>query len=124
MKVAVVGSRSIGPECAAMLEEYIPAGCSEVISGGAAGVDTQARAYAVRRNIKLTEFLPDYKSFDRMAPIIRNSEIVSAADYVLIFWDGSSKGSMNVIMTCIKTNKPYQVVLCKQKKNAASGQEG
>ncbi|MDR0248776.1 MAG: DUF2493 domain-containing protein [Oscillospiraceae bacterium] len=112
MKVAVVGSRSLGREYYRLLEEHIPAECSEVISGGAAGVDRLAREYAESRNISLVEFLPDYKSYERSAPIVRNAEIVARADLVLIFWDGCSKGSRNVIMTCINTHKPYRVILC------------
>lgn len=48
MKIAVVGSRSLNVSC---LEDFIPSDVDEIVSGGAAGVDTCAREYA-RRNGK------------------------------------------------------------------------
>ena len=45
---------------------------TEIVSGGAKGVDSLAREYAERKGIKLTEFIPEYKSYGRAAPIVRN----------------------------------------------------
>ena len=42
MKVAVIGSRNL---TVANLEKYLPAGVTEIVSGGARGVDTSAREY-------------------------------------------------------------------------------
>ncbi len=67
MKVAVIGS---------------------IVSGGAAGVDTSARAYALSHNLKLTEFLPEYQKYGRAAPLKRNLSIIEYSDLVLAFWDG------------------------------------
>ncbi len=111
MKIAVVGSRHLGMECYPLIEKHIPKGCSEIISGGAVGIDTVSEKYAKDNDLKLTLFNPDYGKFDRSAPIIRNAEIVAAADFVLIIWDGKSRGSLNVIMTCMDINKPFQVVI-------------
>lgn len=43
MKVAVIGSRGL---TVCHLEKYLPEGTAEIVSGGAKGVDTCARAYA------------------------------------------------------------------------------
>ena len=56
MKVAVIGSRSLTVQ---KLEEYLPQGVTEIVSGRAKGIDTCAREYALREGLKLTEFLPD-----------------------------------------------------------------
>ena len=40
MKVAVIGSRGL---CVPDLEKYLPAEVTEIISGGAKGVDTSAK---------------------------------------------------------------------------------
>lgn len=90
MKVAVVGSRGLMPSDEEMAEHL--SGAGEIVSGGAAGVDTCAAAYAARHGLTLTEFLPDYARYGRAAPIVRNREIVDHADRVVVFWDGSSKG--------------------------------
>lgn len=115
MKVAVIGSRSLDESCYGLIGQNLPSGCSEIISGGARGIDAMAEKYAAENNLRITVIRPDYESFDKAAPLIRNSSIVSRADFVLILWDGSSRGSLNVIMTCMKTNKPYKLVLVKKK---------
>ena len=111
MRVAVVGSRSLGGRCYEVLEEHVPAGASEIISGGASGADSLAERYALEHELPMTVIRPDYKTYDRQAPLIRNSQIVAESDFTLILWDGASRGSLNVIMTCIRTNKPFKVIL-------------
>ena len=108
MKIAIVGSRGIDNVDVA---KYVSQN-DEIVSGGAKGVDICAANYAKEHSIKLTEFLPDYARYGRGAPIKRNSEIVDYADKVIIFWDGSSKGSRSVINYAKKIGKPYEVVLC------------
>ena len=61
MKVAVIGSRGLAVND---LGKYLPAGTTEIISGGAKGIDTCARNYALSHNIKLTEFRPNMKNTD------------------------------------------------------------
>ena len=61
--------------------------------------------------MKLTEFLPQYERFGRAAPIVRNKEIVNYADKVLVFWDGSSKGTLSVIKYAQKIGKPIEVTV-------------
>ena len=71
MKVAVIGSRSI---TAYPLEEVIPPETTEIISGGARGVDALAREYALAHGIPLTEILPDYAQYGKGAPLRRNKK--------------------------------------------------
>ena len=108
MKIAIVGSRGIDNIDVA---KYVSPD-DEIVSGGAKGVDICAANYAKEHNLKLTEFLPNYALYGRGAPIKRNYEIVDYADKVIIFWDGSSKGSLSVINYAKKIGKPYEVVLC------------
>ena len=58
MRVAVIGSRGLEIE---NIGEYLPKNTSEIVSGGAKGVDNCAKEYAIKHNIKLTEFLPNYR---------------------------------------------------------------
>ena len=82
MRVAVIGSRGLSvPD----LGLYLPEGTDEIVSGGAKGVDTSAREYAQANGIRLTEYLPDYQSFGRSAPLKRNMTIIEHADLVLAF---------------------------------------
>ncbi len=89
MKVAIVGSRSLSVED---LSPYLPKETSEIVSGGARGVETCARNFARENNLKLKEFLPEYARYGKSAPLKRNLQIIDYADLVIAFWDGSSRG--------------------------------
>ena len=106
MKVAVIGSRNLTIDD---LGRYLPAETTEIVSGGARGVDTSAREYAMANSIRLTEFLPEYEKYKKGAPLKRNLQIIEYADMVVAFWDGKSKGTKFVIDTCNKTGKEVVV---------------
>ena len=106
MKVAVIGSRNLRVDD---LGKYLPDDVTEIVSGGARGVDISAREYALANDIKLTEFLPEYDKYGRGAPLRRNITIIEYADLVLAFWDGSSHGTKYVIDNCKKRGVPVKV---------------
>ena len=107
MKVAIVGSRGLEIED---FTPYLPPDVTEIVSGGAKGIDQCAAAYAHDHGLKLTEYKPDYRRFGRGAPLKRNLEIVDYADFVLIVWDGASRGSRYVIQACETIGKPHRIV--------------
>ncbi len=111
MKVAVIGSRSIRVKD---LKKYLPENTTEIVSGGAKGVDTCAREYAFNNKLILTEFLPEYKKYGKKAPLIRNNLIVDYSDKVIAFWDGKSHGTKYVIDFCIQNNKKLTVYIPKR----------
>lgn len=106
MKVAVVGSRDL---LVGDLSQYLPKETTEIVSGGARGIDRCAARYAREKGLKLTEFLPNYEVYGRSAPIRRNVQIIEYADMVLAFWNGRSRGTKFVIETCRKKGKPIQI---------------
>ena len=106
MRIAVIGSRNLHVND---LGKYLPEGVTEIISGGARGIDTDARSYALQHGIKLTEILPEYQKYGRGAPIRRNISIIEHADLVLAFWDGRSHGTKFVIDTCRDRGIPIKV---------------
>ena len=83
MKVAVIGSRNLR---IINLKKYLPDDTTEIVSGGARGVDQSAREYAYDNNIPLKEFFPNYEKYGRLAPLKRNILIIEYADKVLAFW--------------------------------------
>lgn len=107
MKIAIIGSRSLTVE---NISDFISDQCTEIVSGGASGVDACAADFARKRGVRLTEFLPIYERYGRAAPIVRNKEIVEYADEVIAFWDGKSRGTLSVINYCKKTGKPCRVI--------------
>lgn len=106
MKIAVIGSRGLHVN---NLEKYLPKNTTEIVSGGAIGIDTCAKNYALSHKIKLTEFLPEYEKYGRSAPLKRNLQIIAYAYEVLAFWDGESHGTKYVIENCKKQNKQVKI---------------
>jgi hypothetical protein len=96
--VGVVGSRSMTscPALVARLDALLAAGeLGQVVSGGAAGVDTLAASWALRNLVPLVELRPDYATHGAGATHVRNAEIVHRAGLVLVVWDGVSKGTLS-----------------------------
>lgn len=112
MRTAIIGSRNLHIN---NLEQYIPDDITEIISGGAKGIDTCAREYSITHNIKLTEFLPEYQKYGKSAPLKRNITIIQNADMVLAFWDGHSKGTKFVIDHCKKYKVPIKIIILENK---------
>ena len=106
MKTAVIGSRGIVID---NLQDYLPEGTTEIVSGGAKGVDTCAREFALANGITLTEFKPEYNRYGRCAPLKRNITILEYADVVLAFWDGKSRGTKFVMDACRERGIPLEV---------------
>lgn len=97
VRVAIVGSRDYAD--LRRVAEYVKTLPSDtvIVSGGAVGVDTTAAVAARKRGLIVEEYLPNYALYGRHAPIIRNGDIVSHADFIAAFWDGKSRGTKNTI---------------------------
>ena len=106
MKLAVVGSRGIE---SFDLSPLIPPETTEIISGGARGIDTAAARYARENGLPLREFLPEYEKYGRRAPLVRNAQIVEACDQVLAIWDGRSGGTMYTVRLAQSMGKPVRL---------------
>lgn len=108
MKVAIVGSRNIKVE---NLNQFLPDRVTEIVSGGAKGIDACAKNYAVKNGIVYTEFLPEYQKYKKYAPIKRNMQIAEYADFVIAFWNGKSRGTKFIIDYCNQKNKLVRVII-------------
>ena len=108
--VAVVGSRGVKicAELARRLAELEP---TEVVSGGAAGVDALAAAWARAHGVPLTELRPDYAAHGPMAAThVRNAEIVKRAALVLVVWDGKSKCTLSTLRAARRLGRPCELL--------------
>ena len=74
----------------------------EIVSGNAKGADSLGELYAAKKNIKLAKFPADWKAHGKAAGAIRNREMAEYADSCIVFWDGISRGSKNMIETATK----------------------
>ena len=111
MKIAIIGSRGLHVND---LEKYLPENVTEIVSGGARGIDSDARAYAQAHGIPLKEFLPEYEKYGRSAPLKRNLLIIEYDDVVLAFWDGQSRGTKYVIDRCRKIGAEVRIYIMDQ----------
>lgn len=108
MKLAVIGSRNFPT---IRLADYIPSHVTEIVSGGARGIDREAKAFAAENHIPLREFLPDYRKYGRGAPLKRNEEIAAYADEALAFWDGQSRGTAHTVSLFKSLGKKVTVII-------------
>lgn len=112
MKVAVVGSRTFNDF--ALLRKTLDTlypNISLIVSGGAKGADSFAERYAKEEGISTLIFKPDWKTHGKAAGFIRNKDIVEAADMVIAFWDGISKGTKNSMDHAEKMGKKLITVM-------------
>lgn len=87
-----------------------------IVSGGADGVDSCARDYAINHNYKYKEFKARWDLYGKSAGPKRNQEmcdyIIKQHDFgMIIFWDGQSKGTLNDINLAKDLNIPHRIIL-------------
>lgn len=98
MKTIIAGSRSVQNQShllAAISRARLP--ISEVVSGGARGIDRLGEQWATTQGIPVRQFLPNWEKFGRAAGMIRNAEMARYADALIAIWDGKSRGTKQMI---------------------------
>ena len=67
---------------------------TEVVTGGARGVDTGGFNYGWSRGIPVKTFLPDWKTYGKAAGPIRNAQMAAYAKQCVLFPGGRGTASM------------------------------
>lgn len=111
MNVAIIGSRNCKGLTLETVLKNIPKETTAIISGGAIGADTFAREAAMLLNLPFEEILPDYNTFGKIAPLVRNKTIVDHADMVMAFWDYQSRGTRSALLETLKQDKKIKIIL-------------
>lgn len=103
MKVIVAGSRGI-TDYDTVVRAIKESGfqITELVSGGAGGVDKLGEKYANRLEIPVKVFLADWEKKKASAGIIRNAHMANYAEALIAVWDGESRGTKNMIETAEK----------------------
>lgn len=108
MKTAIIGTRNITDyDLKQALDGLI---VTEIISGGAMGVDRLAEEFAKKHKLRLTVFPANWKKHGPKAGPLRNKQIVEACEQLVAVWDGSSKGTATTIRMAQQAGKPVRVV--------------
>lgn len=113
MRLAVIGSRTFTDY--KKLEEVLDGYAllnpiTEIISGGAKGVDKLAEQYSKARAIPIKVYPAEWDKYGRSAGYRRNTLIVNNCDQVIAFWDGISKGTLHSITLAEKIGKEITVI--------------
>ena len=98
MKTIIAGSRDVVDweiVHVAMLNSGFTV--TEVVSGGAKGVDTLGEQWAYRCEIPVKRFPADWDKNGKAAGPIRNRQMAAYADSLVAVWDGQSRGTKNMI---------------------------
>ena len=69
----------------------------EIVSSKAQGADTLGERYARENGYPIKEFYAQWGKYNRGAGPIRNGEMARYATHCVVFWDGESTGSGNMI---------------------------
>ena len=98
MKVIIAGSRTIN-EITAIVKavEESKFDVKEVVCGEAKGVDQLGKLWANLKEIPVTSFIANWTVHGKTAGFIRNQEMAEYADALIAVWDGTSKGTKDMI---------------------------
>jgi len=81
------------------------------LSGDCMGADKLGEQFALENGFAVEHFPADWQAFGKSAGPIRNKRMAEAADYVICFWDGKSRGTASMINYAKKLGKPVKVKL-------------
>jgi hypothetical protein len=100
MKLVIFGSRGI--EDMRTVEEAmeacgLAAQVTEIVSGGAGGVDRLGERYARQHGLPCTVFPAQWTKYGKNAGPLRNMEMARYADYGVAVWDGVSRGTAHML---------------------------
>jgi hypothetical protein len=70
---------------------------SQVISGGARGIDTVGEAWAMVNGLPVEIHYADWDRYGKAAGYKRNSKMADVAAQLVAVWDGNSRGTGNMI---------------------------
>src|SRR5271154_6817028 len=99
MKLIIAGSRNMWirtDELLDLLNYFRLFEITEVVSGGATGIDSDGEEFARTHNISLKRFPADWNKYGNSAGPRRNKQMADYADALLLIWDGKSRGSANM----------------------------
>lgn len=79
------------------------------------GTDGLGELYAERKGLKVVPFPADWNTYNQSAGPIRNRQMAAVADALILFWDGKSKGSANMLSEARKKNLAIRQCLWENK---------
>lgn len=97
MRVIIAGSRTIKDKVVvAQAIQESKFHITQIVSGGAGGVDHCGKILGNEMGIPVRRILPDWGKYGKAAGPIRNLEMAENADALILVWDGKSLGSKSM----------------------------
>lgn len=115
-RVIIAGSRTFSnyrlmvEKCDAVLYNKFYTHDIIIVSGGAKGADQCGERYAQDRGLKVEVYPAEWDKYGSAAGPIRNKQMAAIADAVIVFWDGHSAGTRNMIELAQTKPLPYRVI--------------
>ena len=111
MRVVISGSRTINDKDLVWKSlDKSKFNITELVSGGAQGVDSLGEKWACSNNIPIKIYRPDYSiSNPRYAPLLRNQKMAEYGDALVAIWADGSRGTAHMIGCMEKLHKPMEV---------------
>lgn len=113
MKVIIAGTRTFDDYaylCGKCQEILRGKTITSILSGAAKGADEVGERYARRCGYPVERFAPEWDKHGKAAGPMRNRRMAAEADEAIVFWDGKSRGTKNMINEMALLNKPCHVV--------------
>ncbi len=120
IKLIIAGGRNLKPSfgfinsAVLMLKPYDHGHISQVVCGGAQGVDNEGAHWASHAEVDVKYFRANWKKWGKAAGPKRNRQMAEYGDVLLLIWNGQSKGSASMKAEMERLNKPiYEIILKK-----------
>lgn len=123
IRLLIAGSRGVEPTFDVIDEALVrasvdPADVAELISGHARGADLAGERWARKRCIPVMACdvtRAEYSAHGQyVAPKMRNRRMAEIADVAIVFWDGLSGGSADMVTRMVARGKPVTVIPMKR----------
>lgn len=109
MRCIIAGSRTIN-DYELLVEAFTSCSWSakitEIVSGGARGVDSMGEKLAREKHLDLQIMQALWDIHGKSAGHRRNRDMAEYTDIAIVLWDGKSRGAKNMIDTMKKLDKP------------------
>lgn len=117
MKLIIAGSRSLNISVETIknaIEIFGLTDIKQIIAGECpSGADLAAKRLAKLAGYDYLGFPADWHKYGKAAGVLRNKEMSLAGDFLLLLWDGSSKGSHNMRENMKNMKKPIFEIIFK-----------
>lgn len=97
MTTIIAGSRTLGEDALYAALAECPWEITEVVSGGANGIDTCGELWATSNRIPWKRFPANWAVYGKSAGPVRNTQMADYAQALLAVWDGKSRGTNHMI---------------------------